>query len=223
MKEIQLESSSSQLPLSPTLQSKVDYINSLHIEIIKDLTNAFNKAIILGGELTHLKDSLPHGQFIPFVKEHFTSFNTQRTAQNYMKIFKNQETLRVELHGKLDIGSALKFLSKKKESGKITESEQETLKVLDEHTIKVNNIIRKFNSLEKKGVKKALEYFSENQTDKELLLEAVSVKKEKTVKNIDEQLNQITRMIDRLRKKKEKLNKTKKERQRYDSIENLFR
>ena len=223
MKEIQLESSSSQLPLSPTLQSKVDYINSLHIEIIKDLTNAFNKAIILGGELTNLKDSLPHGQFIPFVKEHFTSFKTQRTAQNYMKIFKNQETLRVELHDKLDIGSALKFLSKKKESGKITESEQETLKVLDEHTIKVNKIIRKFNSLEKKGVKKALEYFSENQTDKELLLEAVSVKKEKTVKNIDEQLNQITRMIDRLRKKKEKLNKTKKERQRYDSIENLFR
>jgi prefoldin subunit 5 len=221
MKEIQLESSSSQLPLSPTLQSKVDYINSLHIEIIKDLTNAFNKAIILGGELTHLKDSLPHGQFIPFVKEHFTSFKTQRTAQNYMKIFKNKDTLRVELHDKLDIGSALKFLAKKKESGKITESEQETLKVLDDHTIQVNKIIRKFNTLEKKG--KALKYFSENQTDKELLLEAVSVKKEKTVKNIDEQLNQITRMIDRLRKKKEKLNKTKKIRQRYDGIENLFR
>lgn len=223
MNEIQLERDSSQLSLSPTLQLKVDRINYLHTEIVKDLTNAFNKAIILGGELTELKDSLPHGQFIPFVKEHFTSFKTQRTAQNYMKIFKNQETLRVQLHDKLDIGSALKFLSKKKESGKITEPEQETLKVLDEHTIKVNNIIRKFNSLEKKGIEKALDYFSENPEDKNLLLEAVSVKKEKTVKSIDDKIQKIDKRLKALKEIKTKLIKDKKKKNELERIESLFR
>lgn len=220
MNEIQ-ESSSSQLPLSPSLQKEVDELESLHLEIIDALITSFDKAVELGKRLTNLKDRLPHGKFLPFIEQNIKTFKP-RAAQNYMRIYKNEPELRLQLHEKLDIGLALKFLAKKKPKEQ-TAVETKVKKTIDEHTQKVNIIIRKFNSLEKKGVEKALEYFSENQTDKDLLLEAVSDKKAKTLKSIDDQLNQISRMIDRLRKKKYKLNKTKKERQRYDRIENLFR
>lgn len=220
MNEIQ-ESSSSQLPLSPTLQKEVDELESLHLEIIDALITSFDKAVELGKRLTNLKDRLPHGKFLPFVEQNIKTFKP-RAAQNYMRIYKNEPELRLQLHEKLDIGLALKFLAKKKPKDQ-TVVEAKVKKTIDDHTVKVNSIIRKFNTLEKKGIEKALEYFSEHPEDKEFLIEAVSEKIVKTKKSIDDQINQLTRIIDRARKKKAKLKKTKKKGDDLERIESLFK
>ena len=220
MNEIQ-ESSSSQLSLSPTLQKEVDELESLHLEIIDALVTSFDKAVELGKRLTNLKDRLPHGKFLPFIEHNIKTFKP-RAAQNYMRIYKNQDELRLQLHEKLDIGLALKFLSKKKPKDQ-TVVEIKVKRTIDDHTQKVNNIIRKFNSLEKKGIEKALDYFSENPEDTNLLLEAVSVKKEKTVKSIDDKIQKIDKRLKALKEIKTKLIKDKKKKNELERIESLFR
>lgn len=139
-----------------------------------------------------------------------------------MRIYKNQDELRIQLHEKLDIGLALKFLSRKKPE-KQTIIETKIIKTLDKHTVILNNIIRKFNSLEKKGIEKALDYFSEKPEDKKLLLEAVSVKKEKTVKSIDDKIQKIDKRLKALKEIKNKLIKDKKKKNELERIESLFR
>ncbi len=214
---------SSQLPLTDSLKAEVEALSSLHLEIVNSLLTTFDKAIELGDRLIRLKDRLPHGKFIKFVETHFTVF-TVRTAQNYMKLYLNRDELRANLDSKLEVGQALRYLThKKKENNKSTAIEEQTHKTINEHTKKLNLTIGKFNRLNKVNSEKALNYFNNNKPEQKLLLEAIEQKLSKTSKTVEKTIEQIDRMIATLRKKKVKLNKTKKEKAKLESIELLFK
>ena len=87
----------------------------------------------------------------------------------------------------------------------------------------LNNRFDEIDEIEKKGIEKALDYFSEHPEDKQILLEAVSVKKEKTVKSIDDKIQKIDKRLKALKEIKTKLIKDKKKKNELERIESLFR
>lgn len=71
----------------------------------------FDKAIRIGELLFEQKEKLKHGEFIPWTKINLPF--SDRTARNYMKLFENQEQLKMESVSNLN--SAYKLLGKPKE------------------------------------------------------------------------------------------------------------
>lgn len=73
-------------------KSTIQEINSLHAELETIVRTSIDKAIRIGELLTECKENLIHGEFTGWVGQH-CGFSV-RTAQNYMKIFHNRETLK---------------------------------------------------------------------------------------------------------------------------------
>ena len=77
------------------LSDKVKEIDKLHISIGEDIFSIFGKACAIGKILYEIKNELPYGEFLEFVKSNFTYF-TVRTAQNYMLTYKNRDLLKAK-------------------------------------------------------------------------------------------------------------------------------
>lgn len=75
-------------------QSTVDEINRLHEEFQSLATDAADRAIRIGALLYDMKRSLEHGNWLPWLHTHVAF--SERTAQNYMRIFQNQARLKSE-------------------------------------------------------------------------------------------------------------------------------
>jgi hypothetical protein len=72
----------------------VDEICRLHGEIFQQAEAMLVKVLRVGELLVQQKQKLPHGQFTKWVEENLPF--TTRTAQNYMKVFRNKEQLKNE-------------------------------------------------------------------------------------------------------------------------------
>lgn len=75
-------------------RNRVDEIIGLHSEICGLLKTSLEKAVRIGELLSEQKASLPHGEFGAWIKANLPF--TQRTAQNYMRLFDNREQLKNE-------------------------------------------------------------------------------------------------------------------------------
>ena len=75
-------------------QSTIQEIVALHNEIDGHLRMSLEKAIRIGELLTEQKDSLKHGEFTPWIKDNLPF--TDRTARNYMRLYKQKDRLKTE-------------------------------------------------------------------------------------------------------------------------------
>ena len=89
---------------------KIQKITELHEEIKSLMINSLEKAFIIGQLLTEQKKELPHGEFIPWIENNLPF--TDRTARNYMTVFKNKDLLKRKALSDLD--SAYMFLKEEK-------------------------------------------------------------------------------------------------------------
>jgi hypothetical protein len=72
----------------------INEIVSLHNEISGLLKMSLKKAIRIGELLSEQKASLKHGEFIPWIKANLPF--TERTAQNYMRLYQHRDQLKNE-------------------------------------------------------------------------------------------------------------------------------
>lgn len=91
-------------------KSKIAELNRLHGEIEQALRQSLSNAIQIGQRLEEVKKELPHGEFTGFITANL-SFSV-RTAQNYMKLYQNQE----QIAGAESVQDAYKLLSGKNET-----------------------------------------------------------------------------------------------------------
>jgi Protein of unknown function (DUF3102) len=81
--------------------------NLLHETMTGFAQKTVQYAIRLGEILCGVKDSLEHGQWLPWVQENLAF--SERTAQNYMAVFNRREDIKSE--SVADLGSAYKIIS----------------------------------------------------------------------------------------------------------------
>ena len=75
-------------------KSTIKEIISLHNEISGYLKMSLEKAIRIGELLVEQKESLKHGKFTPWIKDNLPF--TDRTARNYMRLYKEKDRLKTE-------------------------------------------------------------------------------------------------------------------------------
>lgn len=111
-------------PVSPTLAELTTHAQRAHDEAECAVQTAVMKSIEAGKALNAIKEQLPHGHFEDYVAEHF-SF-TMRTAQNNMRLAKQEAKLLELLETKAKYGShltmkeALRFLATLRDKKKPT-------------------------------------------------------------------------------------------------------
>lgn len=93
-------------------QSKIARLHALHAEILGGMKKTIAQAIEAGGILVEIKEELPHGSFIPWIKEN-TGIDI-RTAQNYMRAFKNRDRLQGKYETVSHLGEAYALLTEHK-------------------------------------------------------------------------------------------------------------
>jgi len=85
-------------------KSRIGKICTLHSEIEGDIMSVLSKSILLGELLSQQKDSLKHGEWIPWVESNLPFKRVQ--AAKYIRVFANRELLNeqstVHLEGAID-------------------------------------------------------------------------------------------------------------------------
>ncbi|TGL17916.1 DUF3102 domain-containing protein [Leptospira yanagawae] len=94
------------LPTSKSDQT-VKRIIDLHESVLGGMKNVLQNAMALGEELSRIKEDLGHGNWIPWIEQNLPF--SERSARNYISIFKNKELLNRQPIA--DLKSAIKFLS----------------------------------------------------------------------------------------------------------------
>jgi hypothetical protein len=82
-------------------------ITRLHDEIISNLKRSLQNAIRIGELLTEQKAVLEHGRFTPWIKDNLPF--TDRTARNYMRVYRGRDRLKSETVS--DLKAAYKLLA----------------------------------------------------------------------------------------------------------------
>jgi hypothetical protein len=93
------------------VKTVISEIVTLHNEIAGHLNMSLSKAIRIGELLQGQKDSLKHGEFIPWLSKNIPF--TDRTARNYMRLYQERDRLKTETVS--DLTSAYKLLTEHKE------------------------------------------------------------------------------------------------------------
>jgi hypothetical protein len=75
-------------------ETRIREITRLHGELCGYLRLSLDNAIRIGELLTEQKDSLPHGDFSAWVDENLPF--TDRTARNYMRLYRERDRLKTE-------------------------------------------------------------------------------------------------------------------------------
>lgn len=123
-------------------ESRIEKINRLHSENVKDATTMLNRAIEIGGELSEQKENMNHGEFIPWIEEN-VSF-AERTARDYMKFYRYREELKTaRLADLTQARKAIYQIEHKKNSDDGT-AETEFIFVSDDEEY-MNSLIREKN------------------------------------------------------------------------------
>ncbi len=113
------------------LDATVIEITRLHGEIISAAKSSLQKAKRIGELLTQQKEKLEHGQWLPWLKANLPI--SQQTASNYMRIFRDWETVKLLNVGNLS--EAYRLLAPPKEPDALSEIEtriSERLRPLDD-------------------------------------------------------------------------------------------
>jgi hypothetical protein len=97
-------------------QDRVSEIITLHNEIVSYLRMSVKKAIRIGELLSEQKACLQHGEFLPWIKANL-SF-TERTAQNYMRLYTQRDLLKNENVSYLAEGYRLFCAPKERDKGR---------------------------------------------------------------------------------------------------------
>lgn len=151
----------------------VKKIIELHESIIGGMRNVLQNAMVLGEELSNIKEKLGHGNWLPWIEQNVPF--SERSARNYISIFKNKELLNRQPIA--DLKSAMKFLSDgSHEEKEINPKENQDPKILYKkfhHGEKLNQkekvILKEFLIIEKENIikkakQKAAEIENEIQT-----------------------------------------------------------
>jgi hypothetical protein len=93
-------------------EGRIGEIRRLHNEILDSLKMSLEKAIRIGELLTEQKGTLKHGEFGIWVKENLPF--TNRTAENYMRAYRESDRLKNETVS--DLSSAYRLLIEHKPS-----------------------------------------------------------------------------------------------------------
>lgn len=93
-------------------KSRIDEIGKLHSEIIGHLKTSLEKAIRIGELLSEQKAILKHGEFAHWIDANLPF--TDRTARNYMRVFREKDRLKTESVS--DLRSAYRVLTAPKEN-----------------------------------------------------------------------------------------------------------
>lgn len=88
-------------------KTRVEQIVSLHNQVIADLKRSLESAIQIGGLLAEQKKNLKHGQFGTWIEANLPF--TDRTARNYMRVYREKDRLKTETVS--DLKSAYRLLS----------------------------------------------------------------------------------------------------------------
>jgi len=75
-------------------KNRAQEIVTLHQEIVGHLQQSLEKAIKIGQLLTEQKGSMKHGEFGPWLKGNIPF--TDRTARNYMRLWREKDRLKME-------------------------------------------------------------------------------------------------------------------------------
>lgn len=98
-----------------SIENRTERINLLHNSILLMQINTFEYGVMIGKELSEQKAELPHGHFIKWIEKNIPSIS-RMTANNYMRVFENQDYLREKLGEKLELNLAYKELGKKQKA-----------------------------------------------------------------------------------------------------------
>jgi hypothetical protein len=77
-------------------QEKINAILATHAEICSVSARALEKAIKLGGVLFELRETFPHGEWLPWIEKNLTRIS-ERTVQVYIQLWENREIIKAEL------------------------------------------------------------------------------------------------------------------------------
>jgi hypothetical protein len=88
-------------------ENPIDQINRLHAELNGLAIAAIDRAIHIGELLCREKETINHGEWLPWLRAHI-SFS-ERTANNYMSVFRNRE--RLKSANVADLSEAYRMLS----------------------------------------------------------------------------------------------------------------
>ena len=106
----------------------ISEITALHNEIVGNLRRSLDAAIRIGELLTGQKESLGHGHFTGWVKDNLPF--TERTAQNYMRIYRNRDRLKSETIS--DLTESYKLLKGRQGIPSVRDEVQEAVKECQE-------------------------------------------------------------------------------------------
>jgi hypothetical protein len=114
------------------LKREADEIRQLHNEIMAAAKSSLEKGIRVGEKLIAVRDSLKHGEWLPWLK--INAPFSDRTARNYIRLYENREQLKLETVS--DLSGAYRLLSPPIETAeRIPQSESPPLvDILDEIT-----------------------------------------------------------------------------------------
>ncbi len=98
------------------LGKEITTVKRLHAAVTKNARDSRDKAIQIGEVLTGIKESLQHGDWLPWLTANLSEI-TPRTAQNYMRVWTNRSLFKNETGSYLveNYTAALAAVSKPKD------------------------------------------------------------------------------------------------------------
>ena len=116
-------------------------IVTLHAEIAGHLRQSLEKAIRIGQLLLEQKDSLKHGKFTSWIRANLPF--TDRTARNYMRLFREKDRLKTETVS--DLKTAYALLTEPKQLD--LPHNQEKISLVDSSIPELEEMISEINNL----------------------------------------------------------------------------
>lgn len=116
--------------------NRIQKIIEFHEELKNLMINSLEKAFTIGFLLKEQKEGMPHGEFIRWIEKNLPF--EERTARNYMMVYKNKEMLNRKAVA--DLNSAYLFLQENRRQKRQTEVEEmiekqrEKVKYAKEHS-----------------------------------------------------------------------------------------
>ena len=136
---------------------------------------------MIGKELSEQKAELPHGHFIKWIEKNIPSIS-RMTANNYMRVFENQDYLREKLAEKLELNLAYKELGKKQKAIN-PQNKMDTIKSkIDNHLLDSIKLHKQKVSIARKKLLKGQPI---KKSEKAILKKDTTERKKKIVSSIE--------------------------------------
>ena len=164
-----------------SIENRTERINLLHNSILLMQINTFEYGVMIGKELSEQKAELPHGHFIKWIEKNIPSIS-RMTANNYMRVFENQDYLREKLAEKLELNLAYKELGKKQKAIN-PQNKMDTIKSkIDNHLLDSINLHKQKVSIARKKLLKGQPI---KKSEKAILKKDTTERKKKIVSSIE--------------------------------------